>query len=107
MVARLNCIRRAARTLILLASASLVFTGTTLADPAAIAETARRWELQHKREVLEEFADLLAIPNLASDRPNIQRNATAIQGLLERRGLATQLLSLGEAPPLVVGDLTT
>ena len=106
MAARLSCIRRNSRTLILLASASLVFARTICADPARIAESARSWELQHKREVLEEFAELLAIPNLASDKPNIQRNATAIQGLLERRGLATQLLSLGEAPPIVVGDLT-
>src|SRR5262245_58975771 len=107
MGAQLNCIRRAARTLILLASASVGFARTIPAYPAVIAEAARSWDLQHKREVLEEFADLLAIPNLASDKPNIQRNASAIQGLLERRGLATQLLSLGEAPPLVVGDLTT
>ena len=75
------------------------------ADSAAVAQEARTWRQQHEREILEEFSDLLAIPNLASDAPNIQRNAAAIQALLEKRGLTTQLLTLEGAPPIVVGDL--
>jgi acetylornithine deacetylase/succinyl-diaminopimelate desuccinylase-like protein len=80
--------------------------GTVLAgDPAAIAQQTKAWRSTHEREILREFSDLLAIPNLASDLPNIQRNATAIRALLEKRGLRTELLSLGDAPPVVVGDL--
>ena len=62
--------------------------------------------LQHEREILHEFSDLLAIPNLANDAPNIQRNAALIEAMLQKRGLKTQLLTLDGAPPIVVGDLT-
>lgn len=55
---------------------------------------------------MKEFSDLLAIPNLANDRPNTQRNAEMIQAMLKKRGLTTQLLTLEGAPPIVVGDLT-
>jgi acetylornithine deacetylase/succinyl-diaminopimelate desuccinylase-like protein len=75
-------------------------------DRTTVANDARAWRTQHEREILQEFSDLLAIPNLASDAPNIQRNAASIRVLLEKRGLTTQLLTLGDAPPVVVGDLT-
>jgi acetylornithine deacetylase/succinyl-diaminopimelate desuccinylase-like protein len=75
------------------------------ADPATVAQEAKKWRTEHEREILREFVELLAIPNLASDAPDIQRNAVAIRALLEKRGLRTQLLSLGKAPPIVVGDL--
>src|SRR5258708_1095972 len=57
--------------------------------------------------VIAEFVDLLAIPNLASDAPNIARNAAAIRALLEKRGVKTRLLTLDGAPPIVIGDLST
>ncbi len=82
------------------------FTQSAIAtDPAAVAQAADTWRAQHEHEILAEFAELLAIPNLASDRANIQGNANLIRGWLEKRGLKTDLLSLGEAPPIVVGDL--
>jgi acetylornithine deacetylase/succinyl-diaminopimelate desuccinylase-like protein len=58
-----------------------------------------------RRAIVAEFADFLAIPNLASDAPNIARNAAAIQAMFEKRGVATRLLTLEGAPPIVVGDL--
>jgi acetylornithine deacetylase/succinyl-diaminopimelate desuccinylase-like protein len=61
--------------------------------------------MEHERAVLAEFADLLAIPNLASDQPNIERNAAAIRALCERRGLSARLLTLEGTPPIVVADL--
>src|ERR1051325_9998105 len=75
-------------------------------DSASVAKQAREWRSQHEHEILQEFSELLAIPNLASDRPNIQRNATAIRALLEKRGLTTGLLTLDDAPPIVTGDLS-
>ncbi len=75
---------------------------------AAAARAARVWRQEHEREVLREFVDLLAIPNLASDTANIGRNAAAIRTLMERRGLVVRVLTLpGEpgVPPLLVGDL--
>jgi acetylornithine deacetylase/succinyl-diaminopimelate desuccinylase-like protein len=76
-----------------------------LAEPAAIAKKARDWRGAHEREILAEFADLLSIPNLATDAANIQRNADAIRLMCEKRGLTVQLLRLEGAPPVVVADL--
>src|SRR6266498_128728 len=58
-----------------------------------------------QRAVLAEFAELLAIPNIASDAPNIDRNAAAIRTMFEKRGLTTRLLKIDGAPPIVVADL--
>ena len=74
-------------------------------ETAATAGATKSWRMQHEREILTEFSDLLAIPNLASDRPNIRENANFIVAMMKRRGLETRLLSLGDAPPIVVGEL--
>ena len=85
----------------------LLFAARTVcaAGPADVAKQTRTWRTQHERELLSEFAELVSIPNLASDRPNIERNAAAIRALCEKRGLALQLLALEGAPPIVVADL--
>lgn len=88
-----------------LLASCLAATALGAADPATVGKQAKAWRGQHEREILAEFAELLAIPNLASDAPNIQRNAEAIRALCEKRGLAVKLLSLEGAPPIVVADL--
>jgi acetylornithine deacetylase/succinyl-diaminopimelate desuccinylase-like protein len=52
----------------------------------------------HERLILEDFVDLLSIPNVATSIPDMQRNAEHIVGLLEQRGFKTQRLSAGGAP---------
>src|ERR1044071_4077174 len=71
---------------------------TTPADP-------RAGPPQHEREILAEFETLLAIPNLASDAPNIQLNADAIVALFAKRNIPARLLKVAGAPPLIVADL--
>lgn len=85
---------------ILFISARLLAT-----EPADVAKEARAWRAGHEKEILGEFCDLLAVPNLASDTPNIERNARMIREMLKRRGLETRLLALRGVPPLVVADL--
>ncbi len=82
-----------------------LLTKFAAADPGVVAEQTRVWRTQHEHEILAQFIDLLAIPNLASDAPNIQRNAEAIRAMFEKRGLTTQLLKHEGAPPIVVADL--
>jgi acetylornithine deacetylase/succinyl-diaminopimelate desuccinylase-like protein len=77
---------------------------TFAADPQLLAKQTREWRVQHEREILGEFAELLAIPNVAADLPNIERNAAAIQAMCEKRVLATQLLRIEGVPPIVVAD---
>ena len=89
-----------------LVAALLLFNTSAWADPAGVAKQTRAWRANHEREILAEFADLLSIPNLANDAPNIQRNAEAIRAMCEKRGLATKLLTIEGAPPMVVANLS-
>jgi acetylornithine deacetylase/succinyl-diaminopimelate desuccinylase-like protein len=77
------------------------------ADPGAAAAAARQWRSAHEQAILEEFTSLLAIPNVASDAANIQRNAEALVGMLRKRRVEARLLSIPGAPPVVYGELRT
>jgi acetylornithine deacetylase/succinyl-diaminopimelate desuccinylase-like protein len=79
----------------------------TLAQSNPAAQAARQWRQQHERAIVEELVTLLAIPNVTSDRDNIQRNAELIARMLEARGIATRLVSLAGANPIVFGELRT
>jgi acetylornithine deacetylase/succinyl-diaminopimelate desuccinylase-like protein len=57
-----------------------------------------------QQRVLDEFRGFLAIPNVASDKENIGRNADAIVAMLAKRGISARLLTVEGAPPLVVAD---
>src|SRR5438132_1741518 len=73
----------------------------------AIAQTSTRdYRRAHERQILEEFTRLLAIPNVASDRENIRRNAEVIREMMQRRGLNPQLLEAKtkDVPPAVFGE---
>ncbi len=84
-------------------------TPTLSADTHA-AETlkaVRAYRSAHERAILDEFIQLLAIPNVASDQANITRNAEAIATMIKRRGLTPQLLESTETPgtpPLVYAE---
>ena len=71
----------------------------------APAQIARQWRQAHEKEIVAELSALVAIPNLASDKPNIERNAAAIAEAFTRRGAAVKLLRVEGAPPLVVATI--
>jgi acetylornithine deacetylase/succinyl-diaminopimelate desuccinylase-like protein len=77
------------------------------AAPSDLAQAVRAWRRAHQAAVVREFADLLALPNLASDEGNIRRNAAHIVAMLEKRGVRAQLLEAGAGPPAVYGELET
>jgi acetylornithine deacetylase/succinyl-diaminopimelate desuccinylase-like protein len=84
----------------------LVITASVFAGPADVAKQTRAWRAAHEREILTEFVELVSIPNLATDTPNIQRNAATIRAMCEKRGLTTKSLELEDAPPVVVANLS-
>ncbi len=83
---------------------SLTLAGQGAAQDPAVA-AARAWRQANEHEILDEYAKLLSLPNVASDRENIGRNAQFIRQMLERRGVKTQLLEVPEAPPVVFGQI--
>jgi len=60
---------------------------------------------QHKQAILQEFEQFLALPNVASDTPNIEKNANALLEMLRKRGFTGQLLRTGNAPPAVFAEV--
>ena len=63
----------------------------------------------HERQIIAEFERLLEIPNVASDLPNIRRNAEFIRGMMQKRGLSPRLLETASnsTPPAVYGEWRT
>lgn len=57
------------------------------------------------RTILEEYESLVAIPNHASNRADIERNVAALEKMLAKRGFATRRLEAPEASPAVYGEL--
>lgn len=76
-------------------------------SPGTRARTAaREYRTRNEAAIVRDFAELLAIPNLATDSANIRRNADHLIGMLVRRGFSnTQLLEVPGAPPAVYGEL--
>jgi acetylornithine deacetylase/succinyl-diaminopimelate desuccinylase-like protein len=95
--------------LVLLATAGLaVAQGGVAAKVNAASEIRNRvraYRSAHEIEILHEFVDLLAIPNVASDHTNIRRNAEHIVAMLKQRGVEAKLLEVPNGNPIVYGDL--
>ncbi len=85
----------------------LAAAGCVLAQSNPAATAARQWRETHERAIVQEFIDLLALPNLARDSAAIRKNADAIVALLGKRGVKTRLLETAGAPPAVYGELLT
>src|SRR5262245_53620833 len=73
-------------------------------NPAALA--ARQWRQQHEHAIVDELVTLMEVPNVTADKANILRNAELLVGMMEQRGIATQLLSAGGGNPVVFGELS-
>src|SRR2546423_753081 len=67
------------KTIVLLSCANAAFGQN---NPATLA--VRKWREANEGAIVREFSKLLSIPNLASDAPNIRKNAAAVQQLLEQ-----------------------
>ena len=95
----------AAMALAVLGGPAGAATTSATSRAAAAARDARTWRRAHERAILAEFARFLALPNVASDRVGIERNADTLRAMLERRGLTVRMLRQEDAPPIVVADL--
>jgi acetylornithine deacetylase/succinyl-diaminopimelate desuccinylase-like protein len=67
-------------------------------------QASRSWIKQEAPAILSTYAELLSIPNNASDAVNIRKNAEMISRMFSSRGFAMQLLELDGAPPIVYGE---
>ena len=75
-------------------------------DGEAARDVARAWRQAHESAIVEELLEFLAIPNVATDAPNIHRNARWIVDAFARRGVEMEIVATPGAP-WVYGELTT
>jgi acetylornithine deacetylase/succinyl-diaminopimelate desuccinylase-like protein len=75
--------------------------------PAQVVEQVRDYRLDNEDRIVRELAEFLAIPNVAGDTANIQKNAARLGEMLEARGMETHLLPITARGPVVFGKLMT
>jgi acetylornithine deacetylase/succinyl-diaminopimelate desuccinylase-like protein len=68
-------------------------------------EAARAYTTTHRAELVQQFSELLSIPNVAADPENLKRNADALLAKLRQRGIDSRLLSVSGAPSVVFGQI--
>jgi acetylornithine deacetylase/succinyl-diaminopimelate desuccinylase-like protein len=73
--------------------------------PAEVAQDVRDYRMANEDRIVRELSEFLAIPNVASDTPNIQKNAAHLVEMLEARGIETHLLPISGRGPVVFGKL--
>jgi len=85
----------------------LLLPAIAAAQTNPAAQAARQWRQQHERAIVSELVTLLAIPDVSTDKPNIQRNAELIAKMVEARGLTAKLVSVPGGNPVVVTQIRT
>jgi acetylornithine deacetylase/succinyl-diaminopimelate desuccinylase-like protein len=93
------------RSFVLAGIAALLTSPVDRPDAAAVAAQVREFRSAHEAAIVGELTGLLAIPNVASDTPNIRRNAALLEQMLARRGFRVALLPVAERGPVIVADL--
>jgi acetylornithine deacetylase/succinyl-diaminopimelate desuccinylase-like protein len=76
-------------------------------SPAQVAQEVRDYRMNNEDRIIRELSDFLAIPNIASDTANIQKNAAHLVELLEARGIETHLFTIKDRGPVVFGKLNS
>jgi acetylornithine deacetylase/succinyl-diaminopimelate desuccinylase-like protein len=95
-------------TKLVLLSLLLFLSAQAFAQTSPAAAAAKGYRQAHEHEIIAEYINLLSVPNVASDAPNIRRNAALVAEMLQRRGVKTRLLELPEipeTPPVVYGEI--
>ncbi|MDX2057437.1 MAG: M20/M25/M40 family metallo-hydrolase [Gemmatimonadales bacterium] len=93
------------RTLLVALAASTL--STAAAAQSDLAERVRRYREGNEVAIVRELADLLALPNVATNLEDIRTNARHLVGMMERRGIGARILETDGAPPAVYGELKT
>jgi acetylornithine deacetylase/succinyl-diaminopimelate desuccinylase-like protein len=69
-------------------TAVLVLAAIAAAAPSPEVLRVREWRTKNEGAILTELMQLIAVPNVASDRANIVKNADLLTSMFERRGFA-------------------
>ncbi|GIW51676.1 MAG: peptidase M20 [Gemmatimonadales bacterium] len=99
--------RNPGKTPTLIALAQILGFLAPAAGPAVAQnplEAVRRYRDANQGAILAELRDLLSVPNVAGDLPNIRRNAELLASMLRKRGATARIIETG-GEPLVYGEI--
>jgi len=71
------------------------------------ASAARAWHLSRQAPILDEFRELLAIPNVAANLNDMRRNAEFLRAMFAKRGIVLHTLDHPGAPAALFGEIRT
>jgi acetylornithine deacetylase/succinyl-diaminopimelate desuccinylase-like protein len=99
---------RRRRVILLSGLAAMTGLGATPGPPTPreIASAVRDYRVAHEQPIVKELVELLSIPNIASDEPNIRRNAEQLGHMLQRRGMGVQFFEIPKRGPIVYAELS-
>jgi acetylornithine deacetylase/succinyl-diaminopimelate desuccinylase-like protein len=86
------------------------FAGISVLGQGSVTDSVREYrKANEQHRLLPEFVQLLSIPNIASDTPNIRKNADYLLAHMQQRGLKPRLLEAADkkVPPVVYGEWMT
>jgi acetylornithine deacetylase/succinyl-diaminopimelate desuccinylase-like protein len=72
---------------------------TQIAPESSVEDYVRT----HQRAIVREFVELLSIPNVRTDVPNVRRNAELLRTMLQKRGMKATVWDT-PSTPLVFGE---
>jgi acetylornithine deacetylase/succinyl-diaminopimelate desuccinylase-like protein len=93
-----------ALTTLFLALVSFLVANLSLADARSLATIADQHYEKNARAILTEFDALLALPNHASKREDMERNLVALERMLAKRALKPRRLEVPGAVPALYGE---
>lgn len=83
----------------------------SLAAQVTPPQAAHDYTAAHQADLLRQFEDFVAIPDVAADAAGLRRNADYLKGQLQLRGVEAQLLTAPgmpePVPPVVYGEIKT
>jgi len=70
----------------------------------APADTARAYVAAHRKDITQEFLQLVSVPDLHGDVPNLKRNANFLLSMMKQHGLDAELWETSGGVPIVFGQ---
>jgi acetylornithine deacetylase/succinyl-diaminopimelate desuccinylase-like protein len=76
-------------------------TTSAIAAPSNEVIRVREWRAKNERQIVAELIQLVSLPNIASNKPDIIKNADALTTLFEKRGFSVKRIDTPGSPILV------
>src|ERR1700694_2109723 len=80
-----------------------LISGCAVASAQGKNAAVKEWIAANQPAVMQEFVQLVSIPDVKTDKPNIARNAEFLQKMLTRHGFAAQVWE-SPSTPMVYGE---